>query len=121
MATVLVIDDEPDVRDLIARILRADGHSVLCAGDGKEGVGVLGLKRVDLAIVDMFMPLQDGIETVRHFRRVNPHIKIIAISGADRMGTFDVLGAARSFGADGALAKPFDVEALQAAVRNSLG
>jgi CheY-like chemotaxis protein len=58
--TILVVDDDPDVRDTIADVLGTGGYRVLQASEGKEALGVLARERADLIILDMLMPVMDG-------------------------------------------------------------
>ena len=75
----------------------------------------------ELVITDIFMPEQEGLETIQELRRQSPRPKIIAMSGGGTLGTLEYLPAAREFGADHAIGKPFDCEAMVAAVREMLG
>jgi len=116
MARVLVIDDEVDVRRLLAAGLGADGHTVLEAADGDEGVAVLGRQAVDLVITDIVMPNKEGFETIIELRKTHPWLKIIAISGGGIMSGTDTLRVARSLGAHATLHKPFRVGDLRRTV-----
>jgi len=111
MATILVIDDETGVRVALERILTQSGHEVLSASDGKEALRIHHKRPADLVIVDVFMPDQDGLETITAFRKDFPHVTIIAISGGyDASGA--MLSIARELGAARILEKPFDYETL---------
>ena len=107
---VLVIDDDPAVRAVIRRLLHNDGWEVIEAADGAEGISMAEIGNIELAIVDVFMPNMDGLEVIRAFRRSNPELPILAISGASFQNgesKFDFLKAAGAFGAVATLAKPF--------------
>jgi DNA-binding response OmpR family regulator len=103
---VLVIDDEAAIRAALCATLGDAGYAVSEARDGIEGVETLRSDPADAVVMDIYMPLKDGFETIRELRRVAPAVKIIAISGASR-GDFDPLKAAELLGADRALRKPF--------------
>jgi CheY-like chemotaxis protein len=120
MASVLVIDDDQALRQVLGKILTAGGHSVVEVENGREAL--LRLDSCDPAIVitDVFMPEKDGIETVREIRARNSDIKILAISGGGRAGRFDFLDVAKSFGANGVLEKPFRSKVLLDAVEDLL-
>lgn len=118
MANVLVIDDDPDIRALIARALRLDGHVVRCAAEGAEGLRALEAQPVDVVILDVFMPTKDGLETLRELRTRRAKPKVIAISAEGRGGPFDPLAAAEKLGADAALEKPFHIDELIRSVRS---
>ena len=81
MARILVIDDEPDVRALVEQTLKPAGHEVVPAADGREGVDSYCAKPADLVITDIYMPNQEGLETIVELRRRFPGVAIIAMSG----------------------------------------
>lgn len=68
MATVLVVDDEPDLRFLVRKLLEKNGHAVLEAGNGQRALEVLDEQAIDLLIVDPAMPVMDGRTLVREVR-----------------------------------------------------
>ena len=125
MANVLVIDDDPVVRRTVTRILRSSGHETVEAVDGRKGIEAMGLQHMDLVITDLFMPRQEGIETIREIRKISA-LPIIAMSGgATTQGTplvdpFDPLIAAQQLGANMSIRKPFTGDALIAAVDEML-
>jgi CheY-like chemotaxis protein len=103
---VLVIDDHAPVRLSLCETLSDAGYAVSEACDGAEGVEILRNLQADAVVIDIYMPRQDGFETIRKLRRVVPGLKIIAMSGGSR-GEFDPLKAAELLGVDRALRKPF--------------
>jgi CheY-like chemotaxis protein len=120
MATVLVIEDEPLVRDTIRMSLETGGHTVLIASDGREGVSLINRASVDVVVTDLIMPEQEGLETIRLIRRDHPDIKVIAISGGGRHVGTDYLQAASLLGANFALQKPFSMAHLRQCVTDCL-
>ena len=125
---ILVIDDDSGMRYTLARVLSSGGHEVVTAEDGDRGMEAFRRLLPELVITDIFMPEQEGIETIRQIRRERPTAKIMAISGSISGDRFDVLEIARLLGADDALQKPFDaaellnrVEQLQMSPRRSNG
>ena len=120
MTKILVIDDEPEVRETIAMILESHGYQVVDAKDGDGGLEALGLESPDLIITDILMPGRDGLETIMEMRRRSPNAKIIAISGGGSRGIFDYLDAAQSFGACHTIVKPFGAVALLEQVQHCL-
>ncbi|MDP9469617.1 MAG: response regulator [Chloroflexota bacterium] len=62
MKMVLVVDDEPVIRDLVADVLRDEGYAVVTAADGREGLDLLARERPDLVLMDVMMPGLDGRE-----------------------------------------------------------
>ncbi len=101
---ILIADDEPAMRRLIRDSLADKTYEILEASDGRGVIKIIGQTQVDLIITDVCMPERDGLETIQEIRRMQTSSKILAVSGA-----FDglFLAAARAFGADAALAKPF--------------
>ncbi len=118
---ILVIDDDPEVRDLISCILEMEGHSVVLAEDGIKGVATHRAELPDLVITDMFMPEQGGAETIIKIRQESPDARIIAVSGGGRFDGAHPLIAAKKLGAMETLNKPFTVTELIDCVARTLG
>src|ERR1700722_17671919 len=102
MARILVADDEELVRASLPGVLRRAGHVVALAADGEDALRKFGSNRYDLVITDIVMPRMEGIETVRALRRLEPGVRIIAMSGRGSDGGF-YLKAAIALGADATL------------------
>lgn len=115
--TILVIDDDADLRALMATALGSCGYEVLTSGNGRHAVRTLVERPVDLVITDVFMPEFDGLEVIRAVRDCADHLPILAVSGGSGYVGFDGLSIARLLGADAVLAKPFALAALQRQVR----
>ncbi len=120
MARILVIDDEPQVRAFLRNTLEGSGHDVSEAADGDAGLRAFEARPADLVITDIVMPGREGLETIRMLRQYDPALKIIAISGAGRVGGYDFLDIARKFGAARGLAKPFGDSQLLSTVQDML-
>ena len=116
MAKVLVVDDESAIRQTIRRMLEGVGHQVIEAEDGSIGVRLAEETRPDLVLVDMFMPVKDGFETLRDIRARCSDVKVVAMSG----GRLDVLDGLENLGASATLAKPFGREQLLGTVARVL-
>jgi CheY-like chemotaxis protein len=114
MATLLLIDDEEQVRILFQAALEGAGYRVLTAENGKHALRLLKHQVVDLILVDILMPDMDGLELIRLFHKTQPASKIIAISGAS--GEWDYLDTAKCLGAHDTLRKPFTLQELLEAV-----
>lgn len=119
MTTVLLIDDDSDVRHVLGRVLRSAGYEVVDAADGKQGLEAFGRHTPDLVITDIIMPNREGLETIASIREMSD-VPIIAISGTAVTKNYDPLGDAKLFGANVAMGKPFGGDALLAAVRSLL-
>ncbi len=112
MPHILIIDDDPSVREVLRHGLERSGHQVTEARDGKTGLKAHRVAPVDLVITDLIMPGMEGLETIMEFKRLYPGLKIIAISGGGTGKAGDYLEMASKFGAHRTVAKPFSVEKL---------
>jgi CheY-like chemotaxis protein len=115
---VLVIDDETEVRRVIARMLERLGYRVLQAASGQEGIEQIAHGPVALVVMDLTMPPPNGVDLVRLLRDQHPELPIIVVSGYDgsesaaRLATVEPLIF---------IPKPFSTSDLRAAVRAALG
>jgi len=117
---VLIVDDEPLVRDMLARALLGMGLQALTAGSAGEALEAVRLSagRVALVLLDLNMPGLGGLAVLDALRGLDPPVPVLLVSGAA-----DLLGADElaRLGAAGALAKPFDLARLREAVAALLG
>jgi len=118
MRTLLVIDDEPQMRLLVQSALHAVGYRVLTAASGKEGFRLLDDQIVNLVLVDILMPGMDGLVLIRRLCSARPTSKIIAMSAGT--GEWNYLHVAKQLGAHATLQKPFGLQELLEAVRSQL-
>ena len=81
---ILVIDDEPQVRDLLRRRMEMCGHDVVEAMDGEDAIEALENEKIDVVIADILMPKKDGLEVIMYVRKEMPHVPTIAISASQR-------------------------------------
>ena len=114
--SILVIDDDEPIRELLWTMLEREGYRVLEAPDGDEGLKQFTETPTDLVITDLIMPGKEGIETIRDLRRKFSGVKIIAVSGGGRIGPDSYLKMAKGVGALRTLSKPFDRTILLKAV-----
>jgi CheY-like chemotaxis protein len=108
MARILVIDDEALIRDLILKILESEGYETITATDGQDGIRIFRENPTDLVITDLIMPEKEGIETIMELRRDFKDVKVIAMSGGGKIDAETYLHIAKTIGAIGTIAKPFD-------------
>jgi two-component system chemotaxis response regulator CheY len=120
MARILVADDDPEIRELIISCLSLAGHEVIEAANGLEAVEAFRVHHPDLVIIDLVMPVQEGIETILELRREFPTILIAAMSGYGRTDGTSYLNCARELGADVILSKPFQMRELNGLVEKTL-
>ena len=111
---ILVVDDEPAVRDSLERALRLDGYEVELARDGGEGLAKVREAAPDALVLDLLMPGMDGLAMCRSLRAAGDRTPVLVLTArdavADRVAGLDA-------GADDYLAKPFALEELQARLR----
>ena len=106
---------------MLKKFLTRDGHQVLIANDGVEGIKSYYQFGPDLIITDIIMPEKDGIEVIVEVLKDNPELPIIAISGGRRAVTADFnLDSAEMLGVKGILQKPFTHEQLQELIESVL-
>jgi len=118
VARILVIDDEQSVRASLQQALTTAGHTVILAANGLEGVNLQRKEPADLVITDLFMPEQDGVETMMQLRKFAPNVGVIAISGNPLVS--EMLAVAEKLGALAIFEKPFAVADLLKAIENGL-
>ena len=118
--SILLVDDDPDVRSVLCEILKLEGYDVVSASDGRQGLRMLQENPVSLVITDVLMPELDGLEVIRTIRKVNPMVPIIAMSGGGKRD-LDFLIEAKEFGATKVVNKPFEIDELVELVKNVLG
>lgn len=118
MGQILVIDDDPEMRAMLEQTLRAAGHEVQLAADGKSGIELNRAKPVNLVVTDLYMPGKEGVETIMELHRDFPELAIIAMSG--KHGASSLLAATRKLGAARTLEKPFQPHELLTAVEEVL-
>jgi two-component system response regulator MprA len=111
---ILVVDDEPAVREALRRALQLEGYDVELAGDGVEALERLAANGVDAVLLDVMMPRLDGLETCRRLRRDGNPLPVLMLTArdavSDRVAGLDA-------GADDYVVKPFALEELLARLR----
>jgi DNA-binding response OmpR family regulator len=118
---ILLVDDDVTLLQIISGHLHLEGFEVVLAQTAAQAIESLQELTISLVIVDIFMPDQDGMETIGEIRARWPHLPIIAMSGGWRTISPDtILETAKALGAQDALAKPFDRETLLAAIGRAL-
>jgi len=115
-ATVLVVEDEPDIRAFLRSSLGAEGYRVVEAAAGEHGAIDAGTHKPDLAIVDLGLPDIDGVEVIRRIRAWSPMPILVLSARAQERAKIEALDA----GADDYVTKPFGVGELLARVRVAL-
>lgn len=106
MARILVVDDDPDIRELVRFKLEASGHAALTAADGETALAVASAEHPDVVLADWMMPRMTGVELLDHLRSDPRTAAIPFILLTAR------LHDAGRLGADGVVAKPFSLREL---------
>lgn len=120
MSRILVVDDDPELRSSLKKLLEMKGHQAILAADGRAAETALASDSFDLMVTDIVMPDQDGLEVIRITCAAHPDMPIIAISGGGRLRTGNYLRLATAMGAAAALEKPFSFEEFLSAVNATL-
>ncbi|HEV3001071.1 MAG TPA: response regulator transcription factor [Solirubrobacteraceae bacterium] len=111
---VLVVDDEPAVREALERALRSEGFAARTAGDGGAAIRTQAADPADVIVLDVLMPSIDGLEVCRRLRGVGDRTPVLMLTARDGVG--DCVAGLEA-GADDSLVKPFAIDELVARVR----
>jgi len=114
---ILIVDDEPRVRESIRVILEDEGYTVIEASDGQEGLTRVAADKPDSVLLDIWMPGLDGIEVLREIKRLDKDLPVIIMSGH---GTIETAVKAAKLGAYDFLEKPLSIDKLELVLRNAL-
>jgi two-component system nitrogen regulation response regulator NtrX len=115
--TILIIDDEARIRESMSGILSDEGFQALSAEDGQQGLALLEEERVDLVLLDIWMPGLDGMEVLRKIKELQPELPVIMISGH---GTIETAVQATKMGAYDFIEKPPSYDKIILSINNAL-
>ncbi len=118
MSSVLLIEDNADLRLMLEQTLASAGYEVKTAEDGSRAIALFQNNPPDVVVTDIYMPNRDGLEVIMEIRASFPQTKIIAISG--QITHKNMLPVAKTLGALRTLAKPFQPQQLLSAVQEVL-
>jgi CheY-like chemotaxis protein len=113
LAKVLVVDDEPEVREVLRDLLSDLGYDVILADSGPTALDALSANKPDLVLLDVFMPGMDGVETLRRMTALDPSVPVIVVTANTDV---DITSKLLALGAADYIPKPFDVEYLHQAI-----
>ena len=116
-ARILVVDDERSMREMLAILLRREGHEVAVAENGRTAIDLLNQRPFDLIVSDARMPDVDGLEVLRHARSVNPAIIAIMVTA---YGSPDLIRGVAQLGVNDYVEKPFNTDVLRFRIRKEL-
>jgi DNA-binding NtrC family response regulator len=109
MTKILIIDDEQGIRDLLDTLLRRKGYDVVVAENGREGLKVFRRERPDVVVLDLKMPVMDGLTVLQEIRTLDPTKPVIILTGA---GTPEAEQQARALGVTEFVEKEFSLHRL---------
>ena len=115
--SILIVDDEPSIRDSLGGLLSDEGFEVLTAANGYEALKAMDKDSPDLVLLDIWMPGIDGIETLKEIKKSNPYIQVIIITGH---GTVDTAVKATKLGAFDLIEKPLSIDKVILSINNAL-
>jgi two-component system response regulator PilR (NtrC family) len=116
-ARILVVDDERSMREMLAILLKREGHQVSVAENGRGAIDLLNRHAFDLVVSDARMPDVDGLEVLRHARSINPSVIAIMVTA---YGSPDLLRGVAQLGVNDYVEKPFNTEVLRFRIRKEL-
>jgi two-component system, NtrC family, response regulator PilR len=116
-ARILVVDDERSMREMLAILLKREGHDVAVAENGRTAIDLLNARPFDLVVSDARMPDIDGLEVLRHARSVNPSVIAIMVTA---YGSPDLIRGVAQLGVNDYVEKPFNTEVLRFRIRKEL-
>lgn len=118
---ILVVDDERDIAEIVAELLGGEGYRTVRAYDGQEALTALGQHRPDAIVLDIKMPVMDGLEVLRRLRKDPDYLRLpVIVLTATRVIT-DLQNEFRQLGVYRWISKPFEPDHLIATVRSALG
>ena len=118
---ILIVDDDADTRESLKVLLETAGYEVEVAPNGSRALRLQHSRPADAVVTDIFMPVSDGIETIRGLRTGFPDVRIVAVSAGGRsVGNETYLAVALAAGADAVLRKPMDFDELLAVLKKLL-
>lgn len=120
MATILTIDDNDLALEAMKIVLEENGHTVVTATNGEDGIAKIDGGDFNLVITDLIMPGKEGMETLQDIKRDYPEMKVVVVSGGGRSTPDMYLETAKNLGADAILAKPFTSKELLNTIKKTL-
>ena len=117
---ILVVDDDPSIRQTLHIALTKAGYEVSEARDGEEAIRLWREGRADLVIADIYMPKKSGLELIKELRAESPSTPVIAMTDGGRTKNLNPLDFAELLGAVRTIAKPFTLDQMLAAVNQEL-
>jgi two-component system nitrogen regulation response regulator NtrX len=117
MKTVLVVDDEENIRETLKDVLEDDGYKVFNAGDGRVALEILQKNFVDVVLLDLWLPKMGGIEVLQQIKGMEGEVPVIIISGH---GTIDAAVKATKEGAFDFIEKPLSIDRVLNVINHAI-
>ena len=114
---ILVVDDEPDMCEMLSELLSDEGYKLETATNGKDAVKKVLGGSVDIVLLDIMMPGQDGIDTLRQIKDIRPKLPVVMITG---FGTLSTARNAMKLGAYDYITKPFNIDCIKEVIKQGL-
>lgn len=114
---ILIVDDQYGIRLLLFEVFSKDGYNTFQASNGKEALKIVETESPDIVLLDMKIPGMDGLEILKHIRKINNSLKVIMMTA---YGELDMLEEATKYGVLTHFTKPFDIDHLRIAVKEAL-
>jgi CheY-like chemotaxis protein len=118
--SILIVDDEDQIREITKKTLETHGYRVITANDGKDAIALYSQhrKKIKLVLMDMMMPVMDGRMSIQELCKANPEVKIVAVSGLTEKVKLEKIDNAQ---VQAFLMKPFTAERLLKTIHEVLG
>lgn len=114
---ILIVDDQNGIRVLLQEVFSSEGYDTYQASNGHLALDIVKNKQPDLVLLDMKIPGMDGLEILKHIRKIDTDIKVIMMTA---YGELDMIKEAMELGALSHFTKPFDIDELRVAVNKLL-
>lgn len=110
---VLVVDDDPQVANILKTVIESKGYKTIACTSAKEGLSILRTSDIKLALIDIYMPEMNGLELLEKIQKVTPSTQVIMITG---VGDMEIARKCMETGAKDFITKPFDMDYLETSV-----
>lgn len=114
---LLIVDDQNGIRALLVEVFSSEGYKTFQASNGKLALEIVRKESPDLVLLDMKIPGMDGLDILKHIKKIDPDIKVIMMTA---YGELDMIKEATDLGALMHFTKPFDIDELRQAVNDQL-
>lgn len=111
--SVLVVDDDPQIGNILKVVIEAKGYKTIACTSAKEGLSILRTSEIKLALIDIYMPEMNGLELLEKIQKITPSTQVIMITG---VGDMEIAKKCMEAGAKDFITKPFDMDYLETSV-----